>query len=369
MKKYLIPFLCVVPAFGVQAKDITKKIRQIVDSAYAAHPATVGIMVHVEAPGCNTSWSYAVGYADKIKKTPIQPDQPVVTASNTKTYVAATILRLQEQGKLNINESVDKYLPEDTKQLMVNSGYSLPGITISHLMSHTSGIDDFVDDAWWEHLNTNLDYRWTREEQLKRAFLHKKPLAAPGDTFKYADVNYLLLGQIIETCTHKPFYKSLRQLLDYKRMGLHATWFTGLEKRPANVKPLVHQYWSKYSWDTYQLDQSFDLYGGGGIFATPADMAKFFQRLFEGDIVKDEAVLAKMYEEVPCKAKTNYCRGIRKLNMNGVTGYYHGGFWGTDVIYFPELNASVCIVILERTERGISSEMGKQIAAIVKENK
>ena len=87
----------------------------------------------------------------------------------------------------------------------------------------------------------------------------------------------------------------------------------------------------------------------------------FYQQLFTGKIVKDSVVLAEMYRDVPCKMKINYCLGVRKVSMAGATGYYHGGFFGTDVIYFPSLNASVAIVVLQKEERDISAEISKEV--------
>ena len=76
---------------------------------------------------------------------------------------------------------------------------------------------------------------------------------------------------------------------------------------------------------SYDFDPSFDLYGGGGIATTTHDLASFFWQLFEGKIIKDPGELGQMYASVPCKTKTNYCLGIRVLNIAGYKGYYHGG--------------------------------------------
>jgi D-alanyl-D-alanine carboxypeptidase len=102
------------------------------------------------------------------------------------------------------------------------------------------------------------------------------------------------------------------------------------------------------------------------VAATASDLALFFQLLFTGQVVHDQALLDQMHADVPSHSKSNYCLGIRRLNIGGLTGYYHGGFWGTDVIYFPELKASIAIFVLERSQRDISADICKAIGGVLK---
>lgn len=349
----------------LHAQKVDSIFRYIVDTSFAAHPGATGIMLSLITDNGETQ-TYTTGISDKTTKEKLRPDQPVLVASNTKTYISAAILSLSEQQKLKIEDSIGKYLTKNTRDKLWNDGYDTRKITIINLLSHTSGIDDYVNDEYFEFVNTHRQYNWTRDEQIDRAMKVGRPLALPGDTFKYADINYLLLTEIIESITHKPFYKSVRDLLEYKQLKLNATWFTKLEPKPGTTEMPAHQYWRKYSWDSYDLDPSWDLYGGGGIVATPEDMALFFKYLFEGKIIKDKKILSRLYTPVPCKTQTNYCLGIRKVEMAGLTGYYHGGFWGTDIIYFPDLKTAIAIVILEKTERDLSANICKAIAETLK---
>lgn len=356
-------FLLSIQAFA-QDKPITKQFQHIVDTTSSAHPAATGVMVCVVLPD-GKIWTYATGVSDKTTQQKLDANQPVLLASNTKTYVAATILKLQELGKLNIADPIGKYLDTVTVNKLIRSHYRPDQITITHLLSHTGGLNDYANDDYFAFVNEHRQYQWTRTEQVDRAMSITTPLAQPCDTFKYADVDYLLLTQIIEQITHQPFYTAMRNLLRYKDLKLQQTWFTKLEWVPAHTKPLAHQYWNKYPWDSYQLDPSWDLYGGGGMVATGTDVALFFKYLFDAKIITDKNVLAKMYADVPCKTALNYCLGIRKMNIAGHTGYYHGGFWGTDAIYFPDLKMSMFIAVLERSERSISAEICKAFAEVV----
>ncbi|MBI3233604.1 MAG: beta-lactamase family protein [Bacteroidetes bacterium] len=365
MKQIQTFLICFIFSHTCTAQEIEKKVQHYIDSIYQAHPSSVGIMVHVESPEKKISWNYAVGVSDKVNNTPLSAQQPFLTASNTKTYVAAAILKLVEMKKFILDQSIDSLLPVQTNQLFKNDGYKTNEITVRHLLSHTSGIADYVNDDYFEFVNKNKKYKWTRNEQITLATKVGTPLSAPSDTFQYADINYVLLTEIIEKYTHEPFYKAIKKLLGYKGNKIKNTWFVDLENKPKNVLPMVHQYWNKYPWDSYDLDPSWDLYGGGGIATTPKDMAVFFQLLFDGNIIKDKNLLSQLYTPVPCKTKTNYCLGIRKLYLAGHAAYYHGGFWGTDAMYFPDFKTSISIVILEKKERDLSAEISKAIVEIL----
>jgi len=351
----------------VSGQKFNRDFQYIVDSVYAAHPTSTGIIISVITDQ-NEVWNYAVGISDKKTNSKLNAQQPVLIASNTKPYVSATILKLCELKKLRITDPVKKYLPEKTLQELMLKGYQPDKITIAHLLSHTSGIDDYVNDAYFEFVNNHKQYRWTREEQIARAMNVGKVLGQPGDTFKYADVNYLLLTEVIEKISGHPFYNAMRDLLSYKKLHLNATWFTLLEPQPPHTEKAAHQYWQKFSWDSYDLNPSWDLYGGGGMMATMNDMALFFKYLFERKIITDTNVLSLMYTPVTNKTFNNYCLGIRKLSFNGFTGYYHGGFWGTDVVYFPELKTAIAIAVLEKTQRDIAANITQAILTVITKN-
>lgn len=366
MKHRNLTILLFLSCCIASAQSKTERIQAYVDSMYRQHPNTVGIMLNIESPERHLSWNYAVGYSDKKRQIGIDAQQPVLIASNTKTYIAASILRLVEQNKVQLNQPIDELISKKSKELLSKSGYLQNNISVRNLLSHRSGITDYANDAYFEFVNSHKNYAWTRDEQIAIAMKSAKPSILPNDTFMYADINYLLLTEIIENSTGKPFYQALQELLVFKQNNLKQTWFTKLQKVPAATKPLAHQYWKKYDWDSYDIDPSWDLYGGGGIVATTKDLSVFFQQLFSGKIIKDQKVLGEMYTDV--SAKSNYCLGIRKVSIAGLKGYYHGGFWGTDAIYFPDLNTAISIFILERSERDVSSEICKKIVEILKEN-
>ncbi len=355
MRNMKLTFLGLLLLLGgvVQGQPAGTRFQQLIDSVYGTNPGSVGIMVHIEAPGYGISWSGASGISDKGTQQVLESDQPALIASSIKTYVSATILRLVESGELSIEQPIRKLLTGRTRKLFQDGGYDLDAIRIKHLLSHTSGIRNYADQDYIDFINANKTYRWTRDEQLERTLSLGGPLAPPETTYNYTDANYLLLTEIIEQVTGKPFYTSMRELLRYEPLGLDNTWFPTLEEMPAGTKPLVHQYWGSLGWDSNDIDISVDLYGGGGIACPPEDLAGFSWNLFNGNIIADTATLNLIYTEVPTQDSipARYFLGLTPTEYGGLTGFGHGGFWGTNVLWFPELNTSIAVYILEKDQR------------------
>ena len=355
---------------SIYAQPIETELQAVIDSIYKEHPSSVGIMIHVEAPDIGISWSGAAGYSDRNKEIPLQVDQPVLIASSIKTYVSATILRLVEQEKLTIEQSIETLLSDKTKQLLTNDGYDLLSIQVKHLMSHTSGIWNYANQDYIDHKKEHPKYRWTRDEQLRLTTETGDPIGPSGAQFHYSDANYLLLTEIIEKLVQRPFYTAMRSLLRYDELQINDTWFPTLEEKPENTKPLVHQYWSSYNWDSYNLDISWDLFGGGGIACTTSDLAKFIHHYFNGNIVKNDSIQNLIFTEIKTKETElyPYYLGLSQDNYHGMNAYGHGGFWSTVMMHFPEINTSISVCILERDKRALRRDVLESTTRILLEN-
>ena len=337
--------------FFLHAQTLESYFQHKLDSLFNEHKDAIGVILHIECPDNNISWTYSVGSSNKETLQTLNEQQPILVASNTKPYVAASILRLVEMDKIELDQPINKYLTAETNQIFKKNGYDFNAISVRHLTSHTSGINDYVDEAYFQFVRQNPQYNWKKEEQIKRSAEIGGPLFDAGTNFKYGDINYLLLTEIIEQATGLPFYNSIKKLLKFEELKLTSTWFKNLEPYPANTLPLAHQYADKYDWDSYNLNPSWDLYGGGGIATTAKEAALFFQYLFEGEIIEDESILKEMYQYVLPKEKSNYCLGINNISFPNFTAYYHGGWWGTDVAYIPETNTSVAVFTLQKSKR------------------
>jgi len=344
-------------------------LQQVLDSIYQANPKAIGVMAHVEGTKDKISWSGAAGFDGKENKKNLEKDQPVWIASNTKTYVAAAILRLVEQGEIRLKQPIIELLTEKTKEITSKDGYDLNSITVAHLLSHTSGFFDHVNaPLFFERAQNEPKYRWTRDELIALAMSDGEPLGKAGEIFSYSDLNFLLLTEIIEGKTGKIFYTAIRDLINYKKHQLEDTWFVTLEEKPTNSKSLARQFVTEMNLDSYVMDPSFDLYGGGGIAATTKDLARFSQLLFTKQLFDKPETLDLIYTKIKTKDEkdTGYSLGLTWGELQGMKTYGHGGFWGTTVLYVPDLEASISVFILERDQRKLRGDVLENIVRILK---
>jgi D-alanyl-D-alanine carboxypeptidase len=147
MKKIFLLNLVLLPFFGFA--QLQTFFQSKIDSIYEKNKDAFGIIVHVEAPKQNISWSYAKGVSNIKTNEVLNSQQPVLIASNTKPYVATSILRLVEKGRLTIDQPIKNLLSKKTRLIFEKDGYDLNAITVKHLLSHTSGIQDYVDDTYF----------------------------------------------------------------------------------------------------------------------------------------------------------------------------------------------------------------------------
>lgn len=105
--------------------------------------------------------------------------------------------------------------------------------------------------------------------------------------------------------------------------------------------------------ESWEIGISWDLYGGGGIACPTKDMALFSNNLFNHNIIKSDSILNLIYTEIETKdsVPAHYYLGLSEDNYFGMKSFGHGGFRGTVVLYFPDLDASIAVYVLERDKR------------------
>lgn len=344
---------------------VAASLQGLLDSTFAAAPSAPGLMLRVEAPDQDLLWAGAVGLADRAGGVPLEPGMQVRIASNTKTYVAAAVLRLVEQGKVGLDSSVAPYLSPASQAALSGGGYDPARITVRHLLTHTSGLFDYaMSPQYAAAAFGDFSHRWTREEQLGFAVDSGKPVGAPGQQFHYSDTGYILLGELLERATGHPIGQAIRVLLRFDALGIRHTWFETLDTPPADAPVRAHQYID--SVDTYDLDASHDLYGGGGLVSTLEDMALFYRALLRGGVFDRPETLTTMLvvtEQSRSERPGGYAMGIGQGEHGGVVCYGHSGFWGTMARYCPALDLTVVAAVDQASEP--TGAMGKLVTAVI----
>jgi D-alanyl-D-alanine carboxypeptidase len=299
-----------------------------------------GILLHIEYPDKNMSWSGVAGVSDKKTGDPLKTEHQFRIASVTKTFVACAVLRLWEDEKLQLDDPIQLYISAEHIEILRRGGYEVDRITIRHLLTHSSGLFDHTNsNNFVSKIMEDPQYEWTRTEQILIAATDGKPIAPVSERFSYSDTGYILLGEIIEQINGSDLDNSLRELLVFEHLGMPDT-------RIENGRHLInenrlHQYMDGV--DIYDFNPTMDIYGGGGLLSTAHDLAIFFQSLFNHKIFRKKSTLDTMLQPVPYTSKPDkdYRMGIFLIQVEGLDAYTHTGFWGTQVIYLPEYNASI----------------------------
>ncbi len=337
--KIMLVFVCcvyVAPAQRIQAdnsqasSNVIGELQKILTAEVAANPSLPGELLHITAPKQGLDVSLAAGLFDRESKLPLDPHHLFRIASVTKTFTAASVLRLYEEGKIKLDDSINRYLPKEYIDLLEGGGNPTNTITVRQLLTHTSGIHDYGQDPqYFAALQSDPKHRWTRMEQVQFAMKWGKPHFEPGKDFHYSDTGYDLLGEMIERLSGMPLAKAYRTLLDFKKLGLDETYLETLEPVPAGVKSLSHPYFGEI--DAIDLDPSHGLYGGAGLVSSVEDLARFYRALLKNEVFKRASTLLTMMIVPPTNTHTvagAYALGINRVDISGNLCWGHRGFWG-----------------------------------------
>jgi D-alanyl-D-alanine carboxypeptidase len=295
----------------------------------------------------------------------VGPDRLFRTASTSKTYVAAAILRLMESGRLRLEDPIALRLSPDLNRMLVTDGYDTATISIAMLLNHTSGIADFFSmqsragqAGWLDGLVAEPARVWTRAEQVKLTVDLLAPVAAPGQSYAYSDTGYILLGDIIEQTTGKPLGQSLRELLGFQRLGLTGTSWEIEEPLPAG--DLAEQRFSGI--DAWTIHGSADAWGAGGIITTPRDLNRFFAALGSGEVFEKPETLALMLKPSPqslAHGGDGYGLGVSLASIRGYRCFGHGGFWGVLALTCPEAGITVAGMVTDASgQSALKDQLG-----------
>ena len=299
-----------VPHFAV-AQDIDRR------SAGVAAPVPVAIEI-ADAPryraaleaARSAAGAYGITFAvvrdgelvwagssgrDRDGLTELTPDSAMVIGSVTKTYVAATILQLVEEGAVALDESVHALLPS-VKGLN-------PKITIGQLLDHTSGLADVFNETTRKGLEDHPEHAWTSDEVL--GTLHA-PWYQPGEGWAYANTNYYLLGLVVERLAGAPLIDELNRRI-VGPLGL-----TGTHMLTADAAGPLAPAWTTIFW------------ASGAMTSSAADLARWGDALYGGEILRPETRQAMLELN-----DHDYGYGVQKVEVPGATGYGHTGLLNT----------------------------------------
>lgn len=306
------------------------------------------------------------------------PAHPVRIASNTKTYVAAAVLRLAESGRIDLDSVIGDLLPVEYSDLLESDGYEPSTISVRHLLTHTGGLYDHGDaEAYTEAIMADPRRHWTPIEQITALVEWGDKLDKPERIYSYSDSGYVLLGVILEQVTGQGLAEAVRELDGFDTLGLDATWWEIMEPPPTGSMERAHQFLGDL--DVTDFVPYFDLYGGGGIATTVGDLARFHGALFRRGIFAEPAtveIMLSTFDGIGASPTANeralppgaYRMGVWVLEIEGFTTYLHTGFWGTMAVHVPELDLTLAATGNQNQLGPGFDEMVAETIRIVKAN-
>lgn len=298
---------------SLNAQQLSKQDEQFVDSIMnvnyrAGEPGAVLLIARKGQP----IYRKAYGLANLEFDVPNKPEYIFRIASMSKQFTAVCILKLAQEGKLDLQDDIKKYLPD----------YNTHGerITIENLLTHTNGINDFVEKREFaEQAILTLS-----PEEIMHSFMNDSLTFEPGTAWGYSNSGYVVAGVIVEKVSGMPLSQYLQQHI-FNPLGMSHTLVGTSDSLVKNAvygynigvngkfKPIEYSNWS---WS----------YAAGDILSSVDDLLKWDNALYTETILKKEW-LEKAWKSsvLPNGQKTNYGMGWTSNQFEGLQYLEHAG--------------------------------------------
>jgi D-alanyl-D-alanine carboxypeptidase len=236
-----------------------------------------------------TGWTGASGWA-RDGVTRLDGNSPFAIGSITKTFTAALILQLVEEGRLSLQDRATDLLP----------GVRVPpDVTVAELLRHTSGIADILPTLR-DPLNADIERIWTPAEVAEAV---APPWFAPGRAWAYSNTNFVLLGMIVERAGGRPFATQLRDRLLRPLELSHTGMLLG-----KGAPPLMAPSWAS-AFGT-----------AGSMYASAHDLLAWGDALYGGQVLAPGSL-----RHMLAFRRHDYGMGTETIHVGELTGYGHSG--------------------------------------------
>jgi CubicO group peptidase (beta-lactamase class C family) len=269
------------------------------------------------------------GYAVKETKERLNIKSSFQMASTSKPFTAAAVLMLVDQGKVNLDATLDEYF----------KGFPYEGVTVRMLLSHRTGLPDYLNFAKLYYKGSYLT-----NKDVVDMMVNKKPKALnkPDRVFDYNNTNYALLAALVEEISGMSFSAYVEKHI-FKPLGMNDTWVWN----PREARKSNETYGYNASWKKRSPDMFDGVAGDKGVYSTVEDMLKWDQAWYDCTLISEKLV-KEAYKPYSGSSAKNYGLGWR---MNeGPTGsqvIYHNGWWHEYNIVFKRfISDSTTIIVL-----------------------
>lgn len=336
-----LAILAVIPSLGPCEEHLSRLDKVIEPSATSNRFMGAVLVAKDGKPLLDKGY----GYANLEWQIPDSPTTKFRLGSLTKQFTAASILLLEERGKLKIDDPVKRFLPD--------APATWDKITLFNLLTHTSGIPNFTDFP---------DYKASEAtpatpEQLIARFRDKPLDFEPGDRWQYSNSGYIVLGSIIEKVSGQHYADFLRQNI-FEPLGMQDSGYDFSEsitlRRAQGYVPGENG-----PRNAGYIDMSIP-FSAGALFSTTHDLLRWEEGLFGGKLLSSESL-----KKMTTPFKENYAMGIFVRDEQGHKVVEHaGGIEGfnTHLAYFPE--DKITVVVLANLNGGAVAEIGRHLGVV-----
>ncbi|RLU79717.1 serine hydrolase [Streptomyces griseocarneus] len=277
-----------------------------------SYQASAGPGAAVHAGNRAGSWDLHSGTADTKVKRAIGSDDQFRIASQTKTFTSVVVLQLVDEGKVELDAPIERYLPG----VVTGNGYDGTKISVRQILQHTSGIPDKFGAP-----RANPDGTYNLREVV-RAALTNPPQFPPGTSWVYSNINFLVAGLLIEQITGMPAGDAIDARI-IKPLGLTRTAYPRGGDRKLDAPYLPGYMGARvgpfFIWGEATFAEELTLYATAGAMAsTEENLVTFEQALADGKLVSP-AMLAQMRKTVPMigwPANMGYGLGLMRLDLS-----------------------------------------------------
>ncbi len=325
---FIIVILCSPSARGDIDPLLAARLQHAIDSV-CIHWNYKGVSVSVFIPSQGT-WTGTSGFSHGA--VGITPDMKFAIASNTKTFIAVLMLKLQEMNILSLDDSLYKWIP--------NFQYIDSTITIRQLLNHTSGVYNYTTYPGFGNAMASDTGRFWTPEELLTTFMNQ-PYFNPGTGYQYSNTNYILAGMVIKTATGNSVSHYLRELI-LNPSNLNNTYFPLEESIP---EPIAHGWQSGFEIKYPSTSGWSSAWTSGAMYSTSANMTRFYTELFNLQIINQSSLNQML--TFPQQPIGIYALGIGMGLFGGKTKFFHsGGIAGYTSITGIDTTAKFIISIL-----------------------
>ena len=337
IKSFLITFFFL---FGVStyAQQISRTDELFIDSLTNANYNAngPGVVILIAKKGVPV-FKKAYGLANIELNVKNKPDNLFNIGSMSKQFTSISILKLVQEGKLNLTDDIKKHLPD----------YNTQGrkITIENILRHTSGIFNYT--AKEDFLSKSVTD--ISKDDLKKSFMNDSLIFDPNTNWSYCNSGYVLAALIVEKVSGKPLDRFLHDQI-FKPCGMNNTYLRNDDSIYINSASCYEEIGDNKFIPANYISSTF-AFGAGGIISTVDDLLKYNNALLSEKIITKEFLeLAWTPYVLPDGKSTNYGLGWAVGNYKGLKFASHGGSWSGFKSYgvlFP--TEQLYVVILSNT--------------------